>query len=121
MNDFCNECGDCETFCVHEGQPFREKPRLFLNADDFANETVNAFHIDGDTIRRREGGRESCLIVNGNLVYENDNVLVTMTHGFEVQDVVVKHAFEGALSLKDAAEMAVIYKGIKETLPQLMI
>ena len=121
VNDFCNECGDCETFCLHEGRPFREKPRLFLDAGDFAKETGNAFHIDGDTIRRREGGRESCLTVNGNLVYENDNVLVTLTHGFEVQDAVVKHSFEGTLSLKDAAEMAVIYKGIKETLPQLMI
>ena len=35
INDFCNECGDCETFCVHEGRPFREKPRLFLDEPDY--------------------------------------------------------------------------------------
>ena len=29
IDDFCNECGNCETFCIHEGEPYRVKPTLF--------------------------------------------------------------------------------------------
>jgi putative selenate reductase len=126
VNDFCNECGDCETFCVHMGRPFAEKPRLFLGEEDFVKAQSNAFRIDmdapdGPTIRRRENGRESRLAMNGQLIYENDCVRVTMTHDFDVREVFVKSAFEGPMSLKDAAEMAVIFKGILETLPQYAI
>jgi len=56
VNDFCNACGNCTTFCVHEGRPFHDKPRLFLNEADFAREEANAFRFEGGTLRRREGG-----------------------------------------------------------------
>ncbi len=58
VDDWCNECDDCETFCVHEGKPFFDKPRLFLTEADYLLETDNAFHVDGDTYpatRRRQG------------------------------------------------------------------
>jgi putative selenate reductase len=29
FQDFCNECGNCDTFCPEEGGPYLEKPRLF--------------------------------------------------------------------------------------------
>ncbi len=122
INDFCNECGDCETFCVHHGRPFREKPRLFLDEADFQREADNAFRIQGNAIRRREDGRESQLVLaNGRLVYDNTSVRVTVTPAFEIEEMVLKEAFKGALSLRDAAEMALILKGITETLPALTI
>ena len=122
VNDFCNECGDCETFCVHHGRPFREKPRLFLSEADFVKETENAFRIEGHTIRRRAGGQEMRLTRhNERLVYETAHVSVTLTPGFEVVAMALKEPFEGNLSLKDAAEMAVILKGVTETLPALTL
>ncbi len=29
LADFCNECGDCDTYCPEHGGPFIEKPRFF--------------------------------------------------------------------------------------------
>lgn len=34
--DFCNECGNCATFCPTAGAPYRDKPRLALSHDVFA-------------------------------------------------------------------------------------
>ena len=122
INDFCNECGDCETFCVHEGRPFREKPRLFLDEPDYQAATDNAFRVQEDLIRRRERGKESRLTQsNGHLIYENAHVRLTVTPAFQIKEMTLKEAFDGPLSLKDAAEMAVLLKGIKETLPALTI
>src|SRR5207244_13073713 len=29
FQDFCNECGNCDTFCPEDGGPYIEKPRFF--------------------------------------------------------------------------------------------
>ena len=33
FQDFCNDCGNCDTFCPEEGGPFVEKPRFFGSLD----------------------------------------------------------------------------------------
>ncbi|MFH1609897.1 MAG: putative selenate reductase subunit YgfK, partial [Candidatus Bipolaricaulota bacterium] len=38
VDDLCNECGNCATFCVHQGKPYLDKPRLFLREEDFRKE-----------------------------------------------------------------------------------
>lgn len=127
INDFCNECGDCTTFCVHHGRPWLDKPRLFLNEKDFLAEKHNAYRITGDyghdaCIRHHDVGRESQLTrVNGHLVYECPEVRVTLTPTFEIKEMVAKTPFAGSLSLRDAAELAVLLKGVTETLPHLVI
>ena len=122
VDDFCNECDDCQTFCVHQGKPYWDKPRLFLNENVFGEEQDNAFFIDGDTIRRREGGRECSLTLhNGTLVYEDALMRVKLTRDWQIQEMAAKEAFEGNVSLRPAAEMAVLYNGVRESLPFLLV
>jgi len=33
--DFCNECGDCDTYCPEYGGPYIEKPRFFLSKETY--------------------------------------------------------------------------------------
>ena len=121
LDDFCNECGNCATFCVHQGQPYTEKPRLFLKEHDFQLEDDNAFLIERNTIRRREGGQESQLSMNnGALTFENPHVRLRLSSDFEIKEMVLKKAFEGTLSLRGAAEMAVILKGVAASAPFLI-
>jgi putative selenate reductase len=113
VDDFCNECGNCATFCVHEGKPYTEKPRLFLRERDYQLEDDNAFYIEGSTIRRRESGRESRLsMANDAIVYENAQLRVCLTPELQVREMALTETFEGTASLKDAAEMASILKGV---------
>ena len=59
--DLCNECGNCTTFCPTAGRPYRDKPRLYLNREDFEAETDNAFIVTRDVndwhIDARYGGK----------------------------------------------------------------
>ena len=122
VDDWCNECDDCQTFCVHHGRPYRDKPRLFLDEAVFQAEQENAFRIEGNVIRRREGGQESRLTrQNGSLVYESAAVRLTLTQEWQIQTMALKEAFEGTLSLRDAAEMAVVFQGVSESLPWLVV
>jgi putative selenate reductase len=122
VDDFCNECGNCSTFCVHQGEPYAEKPRLFLKERDFLLEKDNAFYIEGSIIRRREEGRESRLLIrDGALVFENANMQITLTPDLGVQEIAPKDKFEGTFSLKEAAEMAVLLEGIKASATYLLV
>jgi putative selenate reductase len=122
VDDWCNECDDCQTFCVHHGRPYRDKPRLFLQESDFRLESDNAFYISGSTIARREAGRESRLAVHdGVMTYENDKVSLTLSSDFGVQSMALKEAFEGLVSLTDAAEMLLLLEGIGQSLSQLLV
>jgi putative selenate reductase len=35
LADFCNECGDCDTYCPEYGGPFIEKPRFFFTQSTY--------------------------------------------------------------------------------------
>ena len=49
--DLCNECGNCTTFCPTSGNPYRDKPRLFIDREEFEAQDDNAFMVFTD-----EGG-----------------------------------------------------------------
>lgn len=120
LADLCNECGNCATFCVHQGRPYADKPRLFLNEADFARAESNAFYISGEAIRRREAGRELRLTrVDGGYTYEDDRVRLRLGPGFAVQEMALARPFAGPLSLRQAAEMAVLLEGLQGSAPFL--
>ncbi|MDU5385596.1 MAG: hypothetical protein E6124_25905, partial [Blautia producta] len=35
LDGLCNECGNCESFCPHEGAPYKDKFTVFIREDDF--------------------------------------------------------------------------------------
>jgi len=120
IDDFCNECGNCATFCVHEGRPYREKPRLFLRREDYARERDNAFCLEGHTLWRREGGRESQLTLSGDgLLFDDAQVCLRLGPDLQLREMALKEPFAGDLSLRGVAEMAVLLRGIIASLPFL--
>jgi len=121
VDDFCNECGNCETFCVHHGKPYQDKPRLFLRERDFKLEEDNAFYVERDAkewaIRRREGGKEARLsVADGDVIFENDLLKMRLSPDFQIKTMELKEEFEGVFSLAEAVEMAVILKGVSTSL-----
>ena len=45
LTDFCNECGNCTTACPTSGDPYKDKPRVYLDRADFEAEKDNAFML----------------------------------------------------------------------------
>lgn len=122
VDDFCNECDNCQTFCVHHGEPYTDKPRLFLDPDLFAAEASNAFRIEGRTIRRREGGVESSLTMSDEgRVFEADGLTIRLTYDWRVTAVAGAGPVGGLRSLRPAAEMAVLYDNLTRALPFLLV
>src|SRR3990172_2537875 len=41
----CNECGNCETFCPHQGSPYKDKITLFAGERDFSASKNSGFYV----------------------------------------------------------------------------
>lgn len=57
LTDFCNECGNCATFCPSAGRPYADKPRLYASSSEFEDQTDNAYRFTGTGITRSISGR----------------------------------------------------------------
>ncbi len=72
LDAFCNECGNCASFCNHEGRPYKDKFTLFSRRDDFEDSTNSGFYVEGETVlvRLKDKIVECSIDGDGNLLGE---------------------------------------------------
>jgi len=57
--DFCNDCGNCDTFCPEDGGPYLLKPRFFVSRERWLQDAPrDAILVESDAITGRFSGRE---------------------------------------------------------------
>ena len=56
IDAYCNECGNCETFCPYSGGPYRKKFTVFSLREDFDNSANDGFFYDGESLIVRYEG-----------------------------------------------------------------
>ncbi len=55
--DFCNDCGNCDVFCLEDGGPYILKPRLFVNRKRWEQDAPrDAVLVEADAISGRFDG-----------------------------------------------------------------
>jgi putative selenate reductase len=60
--DFCNDCGNCDVFCLEDGGPYLLKPRLFVDrARWLADAPRDAVLVEPDATTGRFGGEVVCV------------------------------------------------------------
>ena len=72
LDAYCNECGNCETFCPFVGAPYKDKFTLFSRRDDFENSTNSGFVAEGQDITIRLGGKLFACQFNADGMLEGD-------------------------------------------------
>jgi len=124
LTDFCNECGNCATFCPTAGRPYQDKPRLYVSKSEFDAQADNAFRITGAGAARkiagRFGGATHELAPQGaGYVYRAPGLAVALDAALKPQGEPEVSAAEGAtLGLVPAAILATLLRGIApEQLP----
>jgi putative selenate reductase len=115
--DFCNECGNCTTFCPTKGSPFSDKPRFCLTEKSF-NQTENGFLL------QKEGATATLLHRNGDkiikLTKDEDNYRFSdgdISVSFDLVDFHILNTekmkfFTSEIVLKKAAEMKVLIDSV---------
>ena len=116
IGDFCNECGNCATFCPSAGAPYIDKPKIYLTPKSFAAED-NCFYLDADSIHARKDGKTSRLVDEGDHYrYETEEVVVNLKKGdlaLEREKIVFTGERSASLDTRDAGEMAILFEGLR--------
>ena len=115
--DFCNECGNCTTFCPTKGSPFSDKPRFCLTEKSF-NQTENGFLLQKDslttTLLHREGDKVMTLTKDENEYnYSDTEISVTFDLvDFHIINTIKLKADNSEITLNKAAEMKVLIDSV---------
>lgn len=126
LTDFCNECGNCTTFCPTAGEPYRDKPRLYLDRLEFEAQQDNAFMVfreaDLWAMDARWQGHTHRIELQQELIYRGP--LFSARLDPETFELWYVEASAGArdgdeFSLEICAAMYVLLTGLRQSLPHL--
>lgn len=117
--DWCNNCGNCNTFCPSAEAPYKIKPHLFISKEAFdaENEGFWLAQTNGKRIlHRRSDGKISALVSeNGKLIYESDgNRIVMEQANMEVNEYFISDFDGDEIGLQMIVEMSLILQGALE-------
>lgn len=122
LTDFCNECGNCRTFCPTSGVPYFDKPRLYLHRSDFEAMTDNAFMLFEGAMDGRYNGETHRLEIGDTAIYRTPALTVRLrVPTLDLIDAApIGPGTDGEVrSLRSAAEMYVLYEALRSSMPFL--
>jgi putative selenate reductase len=115
--DFCNECGNCTTFCPTSGKPFKDKPRFFINISKFKDgEGGYFFNIKDDKtilVKKTFYNFSTLTLENDRFVYQNEKVSAYFLPDFTMVHVKFHDQELTAYEFDEAAEMYVLFNSLR--------
>jgi putative selenate reductase len=115
IGDFCNECGNCDTFCPTSGAPYKTKPHFYLTEESFNSEETG-YYLNNDSLKFKSNGDIELLSFKDDiLIYESGKVVVKFNQDdFSVTDISFKLNVKNKIGLRHAAEMYFLLKSLKD-------
>ena len=109
--DWCNECGNCATFCPTSGNPYLDKPKVHLNQKSFDESPWGyIFENNGNEkiIKYKNNEKLYVLIIkNDVLLFENDEIKAKFDKNFNLLEYeVLNNAKE--IKFTEMAQMFVL-------------
>jgi putative selenate reductase len=119
IRDFCNECGNCTTFCPSSGSPYKDKPGICLTAPSLNAEEkgyfLNRTKEKTVLVFKEKENIKTLTLVKGNYIYETDQVrAVIAQQDFRLLEVTFLTPCVKEYHFPFAAEMSIILRGAIE-------
>ncbi|RLD55905.1 MAG: hypothetical protein DRJ05_12175, partial [Bacteroidetes bacterium] len=115
--DWCNECGNCTTFCPTAGSPYKEKPHLYLNKAAFEND-FEGYYLEersGDyrLLFKNEGQIYTLKLNKNDYIFESKDVILNLEKGsLGIASTQLKdNNKEFELDLGIAIQMSIVLEG----------
>ena len=114
--NFCNECGNCNTFCPTNSAPYKEKPKFWLTKSSFdmAEEGFYSENIeDIKTLIYKQNGETVSLSENQNeYIFTSKNVTAKLDkNDFSILEIKFNSKSVKEANFELAAEMSILIKG----------
>ncbi|MDD2562655.1 MAG: putative selenate reductase subunit YgfK [Salinivirgaceae bacterium] len=113
--NFCNECGNCATFCPTSGAPYLDKPKIYLTKSDF-DKAQNGFYLQHEEDKqifmgKKEGKEFTLTVINKGYIYEDSTVKAELASNMAIKEILFKTKAMEKFDTKLAISMRVILQG----------
>jgi len=114
--DWCNQCGNCDTFCPSAGAPYLNKPHLYLNKEAWEKDKDGCFlEMENDKstlLCFRDKKQYSLTKHNDFALFKSDNYILKLENDtLKIIDIEILDTTNFKSDLTIAAEMSFILKG----------
>jgi len=114
IGDFCNECGNCTTFCPTSGDPYKTKPKFYLTKESFDKEDNCYFISKGAIFYKSNGNTASLKHVGNTSVFETDKIKTVFdAEKFIILSLEKKSFVTNNFDFYKAVEMHVLLKNLR--------
>jgi putative selenate reductase len=111
--DFCNECGNCSTFCPTAGDPYIDKPRIHLSPRSFDGSNTG-YHFRGETLTFKSPRHKAVLTSHdGDYLYQSQDGQARFDGVSKDLDSLNLEKGTKFFSTLEALEMIVLYESLR--------
>lgn len=111
--DWCNKCGNCNTFCPTSGAPYLEKPHLFLNKEYFDSESDGFFWDDKKLLGKVDGKLFSFQNTGNGFHFQSNQIELSLNKDLQIENHTILKDEDFELDLNFAVQMKVVLDGVK--------
>jgi len=117
--DWCNQCGNCATFCPSAGVPYKDKIRLHFSHETFNQDTEGLLVVRNGKyydVTLKKDGNLAMLTENWDaLIFENDDCMAVLDKAtFNIQQVTIFDDAIQILSIPEITEIKMLLKVVKD-------
>ncbi|NNL78588.1 MAG: putative selenate reductase subunit YgfK, partial [Desulfobacterales bacterium] len=114
IGDFCNECGNCATFCPTSGAPYKDKAKFHLSRESYDASRFGYHFSSHDELLCKKGDQNANLKRNANgLIFENHEVKVKIDPAsYRAEVVHLKTDTSNWVALHPAVEMCILFQAL---------
>ena len=113
IGDFCNECGNCNTFCPTSDAPYLTKPKFYLTEESFNNED-NCYYLNNNTLLYKNNGQlHKVILEEDSYKYLSDTVEAEFNVvDYKITNINIKSQKLSSIRLEKASEMIYLLKNL---------
>ncbi len=118
IGDYCNECGNCATFCPTSGAPYQDKPKFHLTKESFDAARFGYRFGAKNRLEFKNDQMHAVLEKNADgYTYENESINAILNIDYSARQVAFKNSATASFDLKDAARMAILFEAVQAMAP----
>lgn len=118
IGDYCNECGNCATFCPTSGAPYQDKPKFHLTSESFKTADYGYHFSADDRMEYKKDNQHAVLFANPDgFIFENNNFKAVLSKDYSAQQVEFKNGKQKSANLLEAVHMAILFQAVRGLAP----
>jgi len=118
IGDYCNECGNCATFCPTRGAPYQDKAKFHLTRESFDSARLGYHFTAEDRLVFKDDNQQASLRIDSDgYTYESKLFKAILKRDYSVRQVKLKNGASAEVSLRPAAHMAILANAVQGVAP----